>query len=435
MRLAQWFSPPLESTMRRTPWTLVLIAVLAFFAPSTLGAARAAAVTPRLSDIVASGTSYGSYVLSDLASVRSGPTAYSTLGCTRATPLTRTNSAATVTVPVVGQVGAVSTSVRTSQTTTAKTAQADSTTASVNLLGGLITGSTLRSTAATTISSTGVTTNRQSVSFASLRVSGVAVAANPAPNTTLALRSGSTVIGKVVVNEQSRQASPWAGIATTRVLSVYITSSNPLGLPIGTRIIVGHAGVLAKASPAGQVGGAGFAARSALADGTVKNGPLSYMTVPCLGGTASASAASLAQPGVLTAGATRTDTSSSVGSSLRSSVVSKVTGLSLLGGLITADAVTASATTTRSAPGAAPVSTDGSTVANLRVAGVPVIDGTVAPNTVVRIPGVATVTLHKVVRTSTGLTVTMVEVRLEKVFGALPTGSLVEVAQARTYVV
>lgn len=73
---------------------------------------------------------------------------------------------------------------------------------------------------------------------------------------------------------------------------------------------------------------------------------------------------------------------------------STLTGLKLLSGLITADAITAVADlevtkTTMTA------STSGSTLANLKVAGIP-IDPNVAPNTVLDIPSVGTVTLFKV---------------------------------------
>jgi hypothetical protein len=75
---------------------------------------------------------------------------------------------------------------------------------------------------------------------------------------------------------------------------------------------------------------------------------------------------------------------------------STITGLSILGGLITADAIAAVAdvsvaTTTMTG------SSTGSKLVNLKIAGSP-IDANVAPNSVVEVPGLGTVTLYKVTR-------------------------------------
>jgi hypothetical protein len=89
--------------------------------------------------------------------------------------------------------------------------------------------------------------------------------------------------------------------------------------------------------------------------------------------------------------------------------------LNLLGGLITADGV-ASYSSSNIKSGAAVSTADGSLFYNLVVNGVP-ISASVAPNTVISLPGVGSVTLNEQIGSgdgvnSTGLTVNMIHVHL-----------------------
>ncbi|KGN39637.1 hypothetical protein N803_03535 [Knoellia subterranea KCTC 19937] len=77
---------------------------------------------------------------------------------------------------------------------------------------------------------------------------------------------------------------------------------------------------------------------------------------------------------------------------------------------------------------------DRSKFVGLKVAGFPVITSTVAPNATIEILGVASVTFHKSVRTTRGLEVVMLEIRLAKTIAGLPTGTLVQVAGANAAV-
>ncbi|ASN39645.1 hypothetical protein CGQ24_11870 [Arthrobacter sp. 7749] len=78
--------------------------------------------------------------------------------------------------------------------------------------------------------------------------------------------------------------------------------------------------------------------------------------------------------------------------------------------------------------------TDTSTFTNLRIVGLPAINASVAPNTVIQVPGLGKVTLHKVSKSSTAIAVTMVEIVLNKAVGTLPVGSTIQIGYSNSSV-
>lgn len=417
----------------RFKWFIgVITAMLGVVFGHSGGGLAHAAPALQLSDLIANTSSYGVYATSDLANLRSGPTANTSVSCTSRAPVSRINSVGAADLSAIGNVGAVKTTTGTSQTATTKTARATSTVGGVDLLDGLITSDALVTTSTVTVDTEGVATSKATAKLAGLKVGGVEVSAYPAPNTTISLKVGSAVIGKVVLNQQVKRTATGSGEAMARALVVEITAGNSLGLSVGTRLIVGHTSSALKVSPAGVIDGEGFTVRATTLDGAVKSGPHSLAAVPCMGGSRTASAAALDLPGLVKTGAVKTDAVGTVTSSSSARVVSTLSGVSLLGGLASVDAITASTSATRSSAGSPVQTTNDSKIANLRIAGLPVVNGTVQPNTVLRIPGVATLTLNKVTKTSTGITVVMLEIKLEKLLGSLPTGSVLELGYSRT---
>jgi len=110
-------------------------------------------------------------------------------------------------------------------------------------------------------------------------------------------------------------------------------------------------------------------------------------------------------------------------------MTAKVTGLSLLNGIITADVVRASSAVSRDA-GADQPTRDGSvTLVGLKINGKPVgLDP--SPNTKLAIPGVGTLTLNQQVEADDGLTVRALDLVLGKPLLGLPVGAHVEVSVA-----
>lgn len=107
--------------------------------------------------------------------------------------------------------------------------------------------------------------------------------------------------------------------------------------------------------------------------------------------------------------------------------VSTLENVNILGGVVTADLITAMASSAISGSNA-----EGSSFANLRVGGAPV-DAAVAPNTSIDVPGVGTVVLNEQIASATGITVNMIRVILKNALTGATTGTIT-VASASTAV-
>ena len=123
-----------------------------------------------------------------------------------------------------------------------------------------------------------------------------------------------------------------------------------------------------------------------------------WVGLSCIGSegqTKHGSVAQLAVPGGVLSAATVANTvfSTKTSTSALARDVSTITGLTALGGLITADAFKAEAIA-NATPGAIALTGGGSGFTNLKVAGIP-IQSNVAPNTKVPLPGFGTLTLRQ----------------------------------------
>ncbi|AKU16971.1 hypothetical protein VV02_15735 [Luteipulveratus mongoliensis] len=361
-----------------------------------------------------------------MANLRSGPTSYSGVSCTSLAGLTRKNSVASLNLPGVLTGGAVSTTSKSISDARGRTAEATSTVGAINLLKGAVTAKALSTKASSTVSLAGAASGTNSMTLVGLTIGGRTVGADVSPNTTLALNVGGKPLAKVVINEQGKTTVNGLVRAYTRALHVTVNAKNTLGLPIGAEIVVGQSSAALNAVPAGFATGNGYALKATLLNGTVKSGPHAYMSVPCAGGAAHNSTADGSVPGLVSAGVTTVDTKSTTVPSTKTDVNSTIASASVLGGLVKATGIKAETSASRLAPMSPVVTTDTSKFLSVKVAGLPAITGAVAPNTKVRVPGLGSVTFHKVEKTATGIRVTMVYIVLEKLLGNLPTNSVVE---------
>jgi hypothetical protein len=149
---------------------------------------------------------------------------------------------------------------------------------------------------------------------------------------------------------------------------------------------------------------------------SISAGPVANALLPnCtpLVGSYTASAASINLPGLVSTGTVSSVASSTLDTSMGSSTVENI---SLLGGVITADAITAVSSSSEIG-GVYSFSSEGSTFTNLKILGglisVPLNP---APNTVIKIPLVGSVTLNEqetfLSSTKASLTVNMIHVRI-----------------------
>ncbi|SEI42313.1 hypothetical protein SAMN04487917_101198 [Arthrobacter sp. yr096] len=392
-----------------------------------------AATTPAQVTTGFAGTAYGSYIFNTDKTLTSGPTASSGISCTGLTGRTSSNTAAALPVPAVGNVGAATTSVKTLLTTTGKRIESKSTIAGTNLLGGLVTAGAITSESSADKNTAGAFSGTNKTTIADLKVLGVAVGANPGANTVLDLKApllGS--IGKITLNGQEKVLVNGVYKVSTTALRVEVLKAGLAGIKVGTDIRLGVSTANLTPAQAGYLSGTGFTSRAVLANGLLNSGPTAVAYAGCGAGTTSANVAGLNIPGLASSGAASTKTIGVLSPQPKVTVTNSLAGLNVLNGLIQADAIKAETSTTRAAGATTATLSDTSTFTNLRIAGLPAINASVAPNTVVQVAGLGQVTLHKVSKSSTSIIVTMIDVVLSQPIGALPTGSKIQIGYSYT---
>jgi hypothetical protein len=132
-----------------------------------------------------------------------GPLVPATYECT-SSPGSDSNGVLNAGLGAVGSLGALNTSAAgTVAGNGTRTATASAQTAAVSLLGGLITADDVTTNAQAqeplTATGPGAATTTGAATFTNLRVAGVAISANPGPNTTIGL----TGVGTVTLNQQT----------------------------------------------------------------------------------------------------------------------------------------------------------------------------------------------------------------------------------------
>ncbi|WP_155854055.1 choice-of-anchor P family protein [Paenarthrobacter nicotinovorans] len=416
--------------MKRSRVALIGALTLALAGPA---APALAATTPAQVSTGFSGTAYGSYIFNTDKTLTSGPTANSSINCTAVTGKTSSNTTAALTVPAVGNVGAATTSVKTVQTTTGKRIESKSAIASTSLLGGLITAGAITSESSADKNTAGAFSGSNKTTVTDLKVLGVTVGANPGANTVLDLNVplvGS--VGKITLNGQEKGLVNGVYQVSTTALRVEVLKTGLPGLKIGTDIRLGVSTASLPQAQSGYLSGVGFSTRALLASGLVNTGPTALAYAKCGGGTNNANTAGATIPGILTVGASSTATTGVLTPQPKVTVSDTVAGLNLLNGAIRADAIKAETSATRAAAASTVTLTDTSTFTNLKIAGLPAINASVAPNTVIQVAGLGQVTLHKVSKSSTSIIVVMIDVVLNQPLGALPTGARIQIGYSST---
>ena len=419
--------------MKRTLAALVGALTLVVAGPLVPARATDPSITPAQVNTGFSGTAYGSYIFNADKSLTSGPTANTVVSCTGSTGKTASNTLAGINVPAVGTIGAATTSVKTLLSATGKRIEGRSTLAGANLLGGLITAGTITSASSAEKNTAGIFTGTNHTSIASLKVLGVPVNVNPAPNTVIDLKLpllGS--LGKITLNGQEKRMVSGNYQVSTTALRIQILKAGLPGLKAGTDIRLGVS--IANLTPpqTGYLTGAGFSTRALLLSGLIGSGPTALAHVKCAGGTSTANLAGVTIPGLASAGVTSTTTTGVLAPEPKSTVTNTLAGLNVLNGLMQVDTIKAETSATRAPAGGKVTFTDTSSFVNLRIAGMPAINASVAPNTVIQVPGLGQVTLHKVTKSSTTITVTMIEIVLNQAVGALPTGSKIQIGYSNS---
>lgn len=415
-----------RSTLRTT---IVLAAATAASLAGTMAPASAAPVP------IAgfTGYAYGAYVTAGSGTVISGPQAVASIGCTTAGGAVSSNEAASASIPVVGSIGAVTSKVSTSVSGSTRAVSATSTTNGVNLLGGLVTASSVVATSRAS-STSGTSAGTESSVLTGLKVGGVAVSASTSPNTVIALKVAGESVARVTINKQVKGSTGNQYAVDTTALSITLLQNTKVKLAAGTLIVVGRARAVLTPPTIAFLSGSGFATKATTLQGKVSLGKTALAGLSCTGGSTTNTVAGLSVPSLLKSGTASTTAVGTVGRSVSADVVDRISGLNVLSNLISAKTITAHSSASKIGTDAA-VLHDTSAFAGLTIKGVAYANANVHPNTVIKVAGLGTVTLHKVSRTSTALTVTMIEIKLDRSIGNLATGTTVVAGYSTTGVV
>jgi hypothetical protein len=187
----------------------------------------------------------------------------------------------------------------------------------LNLLNGLVTGTSIKTTAATVVTSRGASSSG-SVTGVGLKV-GVTSLSAPAANTKVNLPG----IGYVVLNEQTRRdGGKFSSSITVNAIDIYITQKNSLGLGAGAGLSWGMPRPASSMCPHSIWWGSnayGMYAYGKSATVTLSSGPAAYASVGCAGGDSTNRVAKFSVSGVGRSGTIVDRATASISSSKSSS--------------------------------------------------------------------------------------------------------------------
>lgn len=401
------------------------------FAAAAPPAARAATVV-RGAFI---GSAYATFANAKAGQVATtlGRSAYVVAGCQGTGGNTLTNTVDSINAGQAFRARGTRTTVRTVRGENEAIVRSTSRVAGLRSLDGLITADAVLSVAKTTATHRRISNSTIGSKFIDLQVDGTPVEANVARNTRMTLPG----IGYVVLNRVVQREAPGRKTLQVEGLRVVITESNDYGLPVGSRITVAQArSGFDREQPEAVINGAAYATAGKFGTPELTNqaGRSAAVYLGCRELDRPVQTNSINRTGVDDVGSTGTGTTSAEGRRTKTGGIVAITtarteGLDLLGGLLTADAVRARAQTRREAAYSS-ATADGSGFVNLQVLGMPMPDGTVAPNTRVELPGIGHVILFqtRTNRSSERVSLAVKMVRLvveEGNEGGLPPGEFV----------
>lgn len=395
---------PLARRARRSWSRLLAFGLMAAGLAATaaeLAPSKAAAAAPQGAF---RGEAYGTFATGVVGPIATtlGRSAYLPCPCQGTSGQTKQNNVTALSAGTLGKVlraDAVTSTVFARKTGTAAEVTNTSTITGLNLLNGLITATTVKSVASTTATATATSSNAAGSTFVNLSINGRRIAADPAPNSRVELPG----IGTVVLNKRvvSGNGQPVQTILVEG-LTVEVKTANSFGLPVGARIVVAHAVSGFSRTPVQNfVGGQAYAAAANAAIGTViqnQIGKAALVTIGCEGTggkTLGNNIQALAVGKVLRTGTGVTTAfgGPDTGGGTIARTTARVENASLLGGLISFAAITASAED-RFNGGLHVRSAAGTQILGLRVLGLPV-SASVAPNTRINLPALGYVIVNE----------------------------------------
>ncbi|HEV7730723.1 MAG TPA: choice-of-anchor P family protein [Candidatus Binatia bacterium] len=290
----------------------------------------------------------------------------------------------------------------------------------LNLLNGLVTADLLVAHASSTGNGVAASSSAAGSTFVNLFIAGLPIALNPPPNTVIPIPG----VGAVILNEQVTGGNGTSSSSlTVNMIHVVLNGLLDGDVTVGSATSEVDVSPLSNtcACPADDntVSGESYGAFVDVLNIDLARNPQAILSSQ--GGSAQGQALGLNVTTLLSTGTvTSTSTGAITPTMATSQSVTAVEQLSLLGGLIHANAVQAAATCTGNGTTAS-CSTAGTTLANL-VVGALVLNIVPPPNTVIPLPLVGSLTLNEQIvtgngTTTRGLTVNLLHVHLAGILG------------------
>jgi len=380
-----------------------LFAALAGAALLTIGLTGALAATgPKFAF---SGHAYGTTVIGN--TVKSSPSFGASLGsgCSAKAGDSAHNAGLSVNAQPALTTGTIDNTVTASSGATSGSSTATSTVNAVSVLSDQIaTASTIKAVSKVTFTVGSGFSFQNNSSVSSLTIMGKQVN-TPAPNTRMDIQG----LGYVIVNEQTRVVKSNFASQTVNMYHLYVTEqNNPFGLAVGTQVIVGHAstGISSSLGQGGPVTGSAYGTSGNVGT-TVIAGKTAEVSVPCTGGSKTATVLSTSTPSAGTTGTVFTTAKATLAPLLTTvETTSTVDGVNLFGGRVKADQVKADAHGTYDGV-THKLSSSGSGFTNLRVNGQAMSN--VQANTTIQLQNIGTLYLNRVSKGTKSISVKMIE--------------------------
>ena len=346
--------------------------------------------------------------------------------CTRRVGVTRADRSAAVHLPGVGRIGAVTTHLATRSPGNAAQVTARTHTGRTSLFGSL--RANALSTTARATRRNGHTRLLGVTTLFDASIAGTPLPKHPTPNQKMAIPG----IGTAVLNVQHRSHRFATPRITVTAMRIIVRGGNSLGLPSGV-IVVGHSAAGLHRPTYRPVSGTAYGTQVQAAGDAVRSGRTAPVYLPCGGSagetvtqnaTAHSTARNTVREGAVTSQATSTDAAD------RTAVttLNEITRINLLGGVVQARSIRASAHAARSG-GRLARSSRGTNVQALRINGTSHPAPT-KPDTSMHIPGIGTLWLHRVVRVPGGLRVYAMQLVLGRATHGLAKGTVITVGAA-----
>ncbi|MDQ4076277.1 MAG: hypothetical protein M3220_08520 [Chloroflexota bacterium] len=168
---------------------------------------------------------------------RIGELAVVGVGCEGSGGETKSNTIDSVSVDNILSIETGTTTAYGDNLSTGAVVRTTATAEGVSLLDGLIQADLVKAVAESSAGAHKPTSSTEGSTFVNLRIAGVTVDANVAPNTRVELPG----LGYVVLYERSLLNGSSRTEARVKMIHVFITTENLLGLPVGTEIVVSSA--------------------------------------------------------------------------------------------------------------------------------------------------------------------------------------------------